>query len=284
VLSAKLFAIALNNRIEYPAPGGSKKVWSDDDGKIDLIVLLRNPRRSHHVEAHLYELKPNNPSKYQSYISEVEHYINYIPPSFEHLRRDRAMRGKILHFVWRVAPKVFDPIVFLSPVVDVFINFWPAMDDSGPVDGLVVYEWGFRVKPTENPQEAREQHIEAVKRLLRVQSMTSSAAQQARSNLLAADLVLAFFGIGLLIGIGGAIAYPYEGGAIATVSVAASAATAVGATGMVAVPTAVTGAGGVILNLDAAALVAASTKVANDVASLAAGLLAYFVAQLSISG
>jgi hypothetical protein len=276
-LSARLSEIGVSNDFEIPAPRGSKKVWSDADGFIDLLVTLRIPERPVHIEAQLYELKPNNPHRYQSYVSEVEHYVEYFPRSFRLMRVDRCLKGKILHFVKRVAPNVFDPIIIQSPGVDVSIRFWPAIDNKGSVDGLIVYEWEYNVKPSTDGAVAVQQHIENVKHMLRINAMSNVAAQVARSNLLAADIILAAYGIGVLIGISAAAG----AGTAATVTAVevVGAAKTVGTGGSIALPTAATGVKGLIIDLNSTALIAATKTVANDVVSMVAGLVAYFSAK-----
>jgi len=113
-------------------------------GTIDLVVFLREPTRPERGEAQLYELVPDHPDHHGPYLSDVDSHLDGFPDPFKGLRVTNASRGRVLT---HLGSGLFEPLVFRSPAVDVFIRYWPAATTSGPVKGVVGYDWGYHRRP-----------------------------------------------------------------------------------------------------------------------------------------
>ena len=113
-------------------------------GTIDLVVFLREPTRPERGEAQLYELVPDHPDRHGPYLSDVDSHLDGFPDPFKGLRVTNASRGRVLT---HLGSGLFEPLVFRSPAVDVFIRYWPAATTSGPVKGVVGYDWGYHRRP-----------------------------------------------------------------------------------------------------------------------------------------
>jgi hypothetical protein len=77
--------------------------------------------------------------------------------AFKGLRVTNASRGRVLT---HLGSGLFEPLVFRSPAVDVFIRYWPAATTSGPVKGVVGYDWAttagpIRWRPVPSPRWCR---------------------------------------------------------------------------------------------------------------------------------
>lgn len=140
--------------------GGSKRIWSDSSGYVDLAILTPDGKQPNSVIAHLYELKPRNPSKYQDYVSEVDHYTEYFPSSVYGLQVSQAKIGGILEYAAKIAPSLLDPIEIKSSVGTVSVRLDLARDNSGDaISGLIVYD----VYAQRNRSEAKEFEREFVR-------------------------------------------------------------------------------------------------------------------------
>ncbi len=143
-LAARLNFLGIEAYPEHAVAGGSKNLNTDHAGHIDLVVKIGD-------KAHLYELKPDNPESYQDYVSEVDHYRDYL----------RALPtgpvtpiiGTVLGVVERAIPPVFTPIeIPLPDNKTLILTFKVAKDNNGvPIDGLLVYNATIR------PNEERKQ-------------------------------------------------------------------------------------------------------------------------------
>jgi len=107
---------------------------------IDLVVFVREPTRPERGEAQLYELVPDHPDRPGPYVSDMDGHLDGFPDAFNGLRVTNASRGRVLT---HLAFGLFEPLVFRSPAVDLFIRYWPAATTSGPVKGVVGYDWGY---------------------------------------------------------------------------------------------------------------------------------------------
>jgi hypothetical protein len=116
-------------------------------GAIDLVVFLREPTRPERGEAQLYELAPDHADHPGPYPSDVDRHLDGFPDPFKGLRVTNASRGRVLTHMRTVSSGLFEPLVFRSPAVDVFIRYWPAATTSGPVKGVVGYDWGYHRRP-----------------------------------------------------------------------------------------------------------------------------------------
>ena len=126
-------------------------------GTIDLVVFLREPTRPERGEAQLYELVPDHPDHHGPYLSDVDSHLDGFPDPFKGLRVTNASRGRVLT---HLGSGLFEPLVFRSPAVDVFIRYWPAATTSGPVKGVVGYDWAttagpIRWRPVPSPRWCR---------------------------------------------------------------------------------------------------------------------------------
>ncbi len=68
-VSARLQALGVPNATEVETlPDGSKNPHTDHTGSVDLAVFMPDLKKPGENHAHLYELKPRNPGKYQDYV------------------------------------------------------------------------------------------------------------------------------------------------------------------------------------------------------------------------
>jgi hypothetical protein len=112
-------------------------------GPIDLVVFLREPTLPRRGEAQLYELVPDHPDYTEPYVSDGDRHLDQFPDPFNGLRVTNASRGRVLTHLRAMSPGLFEPLLLRSPAVDLFVRYWPAATTSGPVNGLVGYDWGY---------------------------------------------------------------------------------------------------------------------------------------------
>jgi hypothetical protein len=112
-------------------------------GRIDLVVFLREPTRPQRGEAQLYELGLDHPDHREPYTSDVDNHLDGFPDPFKGLCVTNASRGRVLTYLRSASPGLFEPLLFRTPTLDLFVRYWPAATTSGPVKGLVGYDWGY---------------------------------------------------------------------------------------------------------------------------------------------
>ena len=251
VLSIRLWAIGVPNRHEIESPRGSKKVKSDEKGKVDLGVFGTSYPEQAMWDAHLYELKPFSPVNYRRYRSEVESYTEYFPPevSIRHLvyRVKRALVGRLLGPIEQFRPQVFEPVVLTTPLVEIVIRILVAKDSAGaPLDGVVYYAWGWRSRRRDETS-----NVQRVAEMLKVRVRQTAAAQahgQARMAIIAGGIIADLEALGWLAVMMGVGAPLLTGGVVAPASM---------------------GIAGLALTTVEGLLAA---EVANDIVALAAGI------------
>ena len=196
MLSARLWAIGIENDYEVPTvKGGAKKAQSERPGAstyLDRKFLGATKRGKGGVDlalflpgrAELYELKPDHPTLYNQYRSEVNSYTEYFPAAhkWRHAmapwgRRTwttpRARIGTSLGPL-HAQSRLFDPIVIEGPTMDIIIRFGPPRDHSS---GLIVYqEPEVRRRLPGEPTLVQRHHARTV-RMLQVNARASAEAR-----------------------------------------------------------------------------------------------------------
>jgi hypothetical protein len=274
-MSRRLTLLGVPNATEVKTkPDGSKNLSSTHEGRVDLALVLPDVKKKGEARAELYELKPRVPSKYQDYVSEVEHYAEHFPekitdsatatPGVQAETITDARVGSALQIAEKAAPQLFDPIVIKNESFEVQINISLAKDNNGAtIPGLIVYDLGIRAR---RPGESNS--VEAVKNMLHISINQNAEAQIvgiARwRNMLMITTVPAATGFV----VGPALGALESGGAV---GVAATATTATTTTAVVAAGTGA-GTGATVISIGAGAKTAVT---AAPVIAEAAALLLY---------
>ena len=261
-MSARLQALGLPNATEVETlPHGSKKPTSQQPGSVDLAVFTPDPKVAGEHQAHLYELKPRNPNKYQDYVSEVDHYTEHFPKNVGPLTVSQPKVGTVLDIADKLVPQIFDPITIKNGEFEATINIALAKDNNGTtIPGLIVYDVSARRR---RPDEEQNQ-VQNAKDLLSTKPYQTTGSQIMMEHRLEMFVKIAK-NVGFSVG--------FAGGAIGTSSALSVGAVAT-TTGVVApaAATAIAGTGATVTVLGAG-------TATTEITSLAASILLYFQAK-----
>ncbi|HEU5032975.1 MAG TPA: SpvB/TcaC N-terminal domain-containing protein [Spirillospora sp.] len=237
VLRLRLAVLGASSLVETETlPGGSKNMKTDETGHVDLAVMLPDRATPGAYEAHLYEVKPNNPEKYEKYISEVDHYTDYFPHEVAGMSISHASIGIAVEAATKIDPRVLAPMVFVNESLEVTIRLDLARGNNNrPKKGLLVYDVDVRSR-----RPGEDDSVAAVKALLRT-SINQTAEAQAhgivRASVMvggtinAANALAQLFLLGGGVALGGAAAGAGAGGAGAGGAAAGGGAAGGGAAG-----------------------------------------------------
>lgn len=266
-MSARLQALGIPNATEVETlPGGSKNPNSQNPGSVDLALFIPDPKVKDENQAHLYELKPRNPSKYQEYVSEVDHYTEHFPKKVGNYAISQPKIGTALNIADKLAPQLFDPITIRNGEYEATINIALAKDNNGAtIPGLIVYDLSARRR---HPNEEQNQ-VQNAKNLLSTKPYQTVGSQIMMEHRLDMAIKIAkniafstgFAGGAIATSLGLKFALAGGGAVVGTTTVVA---------GSAAATTAGTGATVTVLGAGAAT---------TEITSLAASVLLYFQVQ-----
>jgi RHS repeat-associated protein len=262
-MSARLQVLGVPSATEVETlPDGSKNPNSQNPGSVDLALFIPDPKVKDENQAHLYELKPRNPSKYQEYVSEVHHYTEHFPKKVGNYVVSQPKIGTALNIADKVAPQLFDPIVIRNGEYEATINIALAKDNNGAtIPGLIVYDLSARRR---RPNEEQNQ-VQNAKNLLKTkpyQTVGSQIMMEHRLDIFIKVAKNVAFSVGY---VGGGLA------AKAGIAGAVGTTTATGATAAAATAT-TAGTGATVTVLGAG-------TATTEITSLAASVLLYFQTQ-----